>query len=235
MNLNGCELIIEVTRRCNELCPHCLRGEPQKNSVTREAIAAVFSQLNYVRSITFTGGEPSLAPGRITMALEAARVYRVEVGSFYVVTNAKQYSRPFTRALEGWLAWCDNNETSALSISGDQYHDGGNEYEISLYREWAEEMKETYPYFEFDKRGYIQSVIREGRAVNWGERYTSSEDLEYDRIEDDFTGMIYLNAKGEILNGCDYSYESQDSCVVCRAEDNIAEAMAEKLGVKECA
>ena len=54
------ELILEVTRRCNMSCAHCLRGDAQALNMPREIIDKVLDSVESIGSVLFTGGEPSL-------------------------------------------------------------------------------------------------------------------------------------------------------------------------------
>ena len=65
MNLNNIvykDLFIEVTRRCNMSCKHCLRGDAQNLDIKLESIDLFLSKLKNkcFKRILFTGGEPSL-------------------------------------------------------------------------------------------------------------------------------------------------------------------------------
>ena len=51
-------LVIEVTRFCNMNCPHCLRGERQRKRFNTNMIENIFADIDYIGTITFTGGEP---------------------------------------------------------------------------------------------------------------------------------------------------------------------------------
>ena len=59
MHINN--LMIEVTRRCNLKCDHCLRGDAQNKDISTEYIDALLDQVTSIGSVTFTGGEPFLA------------------------------------------------------------------------------------------------------------------------------------------------------------------------------
>jgi len=59
MNIDN--LIIEITRKCNFTCDHCLRGEAQNKDIDHKVIDALLdNNIEYISNITFTGGEPSL-------------------------------------------------------------------------------------------------------------------------------------------------------------------------------
>lgn len=59
----GCYSIeVEITRRCNLNCKHCLRGEPQDITISEKVIDSIFEQVeNVTEHIDLTGGEIMLA------------------------------------------------------------------------------------------------------------------------------------------------------------------------------
>lgn len=59
MQINVYNLVIEVTRRCNMCCTHCLRGDAQDLDISDEVLETVARNIQ-PSSVTFTGGEPSL-------------------------------------------------------------------------------------------------------------------------------------------------------------------------------
>lgn len=54
-------LTIELTRRCNMKCGHCLRGEAQEVDIDRKYIDSLLDQTELIGGMFFTGGEPTLA------------------------------------------------------------------------------------------------------------------------------------------------------------------------------
>lgn len=60
---SACDVVIEVTRRCNMCCAHCLRGDAEAVDIQERYIDAFldsFANAGYISSLTFTGGEISL-------------------------------------------------------------------------------------------------------------------------------------------------------------------------------
>ena len=53
-------LAIEVTRKCNIKCAHCLRGDSQNKDIDLKYIDILLDQVNYIGHFCPTGGEPSL-------------------------------------------------------------------------------------------------------------------------------------------------------------------------------
>ena len=55
--LNIYNLVLEVTRRCNMCCAHCLRGEAQNMDMQKETIDKLLDQTDSISMVTFSGGE----------------------------------------------------------------------------------------------------------------------------------------------------------------------------------
>lgn len=215
MKWNADMVAIEVTRRCNMVCEHCLRGNAQNKNQTKENIDKLMSQMGYISSITFTGGEPSLVPELIAYTLESAKRYSVGVGSFYIATNGKQITEDFVVACLRWYVYCADNECTGVVLSKDDYHDG----DISF------DLLRGLSFFSV-KEG--RSIISEGRAKGWAQgRKWSKESFI---INNDGTctdineGIIYLNCNGDIIGGCDWSYRSQPKHKICDVSKLTIEA-----------
>jgi organic radical activating enzyme len=202
-------LIYEITRRCNARCEHCLRGPAQKVDMSDEIINRSLEGVGSISTITFTGGEPSLAVDRIRYILKAVKERGICVDSFYLVTNGKVKSLDLCLALMEWYAYCDSNEMSSLCISKDQYHTR----EIESTKE-AHQLYQALSFYNAEERNRdIEVLINEGRAKtkNIGEReaftgidYETNEDGSIEHIEE-----IYVNALGDVCTGCDLSFGSQ--------------------------
>ena len=56
-------VVIEITRRCNMCCAHCLRGDAENVDINSKYVDAFFNSFKdgaFISNITFTGGEISL-------------------------------------------------------------------------------------------------------------------------------------------------------------------------------
>lgn len=184
-------LVIEITRKCNMKCRHCLRGPARNINITQDMINKIVSQFEYIDVITFGGGEPSLFPEAIEWFNEAIRMYNVSVGNFYVVTNGKKYSQRLYDACYNLYKLCEQNELSGFCISDDEFHREC----ISDRNKWLYNKAKysAYPYYYTD---YIyDETIDEEMYYN-----TISEDdyLPYFRERDkshndgDFYGIIKM-------------------------------------------
>ena len=117
--------IIETTRRCNMRCRHCLRGDPENKAMKRKYLDSFLSQVGYISSVTFTGGEPTLPSGMNAICdfMDSCCKYKVDVGGFYIVTNGKVWRPEFATLVNELWVFCSDNEASGIDISGDQFHE----------------------------------------------------------------------------------------------------------------
>ena len=85
-------VVIEITRRCNMCCAHCLRGDAENVDIQERYIDAFldsFEKGACISYIVFSGGEISLNIPAIRYILKAVKERNISVGSFYMVTNGK--------------------------------------------------------------------------------------------------------------------------------------------------
>ena len=99
-------LSLELTRRCNMRCAHCLRGKAQNKDVSPAVIESVFAGISAISTLTFSGGEPSLAYRLMAVALNAAKRYGVRVSQVHIVTNAKKVTEQFLSVCREWHMYC---------------------------------------------------------------------------------------------------------------------------------
>ena len=206
-------LIIEVTRRCNMACQHCLRGDQENINLDKAHITALLEQVEYAGSITFTGGEPSLYVDAISFTLEECERLGVDVGSFYIATNGLSIKEDFILACLRWYSYCSEKEMCRVDCSNDGFHAEEGSYNTELLgglsffgRKYQEEGR----WMNGDN-----GMINEGYYLdNYGDgRKNTASDIE--TVEDLNDAEVYLNCKGDIINGCDWSYESQESQILC--------------------
>lgn len=220
MELYLSQLVLEVTRRCNMACDHCLRGNAQAVDMPTEVIDRVLDSIegHGIGSVTFTGGEPTLNVPAIQYFVDQVKARGIGVGSFYVVTNGKIESLPLLHALIDLYAHCDESEMSGLVISSDDYHEGVDD--PRLYK--------ALKFFNADGHGPSDDkyVIQEGRALEngIGGRESTPEEWDLD-AQDDYVSVnstLHVSANGNIICGCDYSFETID-------QDHVGNVLQEPL------
>jgi molybdenum cofactor biosynthesis enzyme MoaA len=206
------EMIFEVTRQCNLACRHCMRGDPQNVVMSDETISKALEGVTGIYTITFTGGEPSLAVDRIQAIIKELKRRRISVYGFYVVTNGKVASKKLMYALIELYDYCEDNETSSLTISKDQYH-----HELLGEAKKADNLYRALSFYNPDERKHnIDTVINEGHAEaeGIGTRNIQLDSLLLSMTDDDridrVENNVYINALGDVLPSCDLSFASQE-------------------------
>ncbi len=231
MDLNIDNLVIEVTRKCNMKCEHCLRGAAQRKTISDQYIRKMLQFIDNVSNLSISGGEPTLVMNALDQIRHCTIYGNCNVNSFYMVTNGKSIN---VAKVAAWAAAmysaCRDNEISGIGFSFDQWH---TEYfnwnqlkkQERNYHELKETLNEDYGIGERDCGGdFVQKhstkswnynhLIKEGRAKNCGVRDNSVYFFEEEEWEDTlyFNGTdLYLSSNGNIVAGCDWSYHSTDT------------------------
>jgi hypothetical protein len=193
-------LSVELTRRCNATCEHCVRGESQNLSINRSYIDDLLEKVGGIRYLAVTGGEPSLAAQEIIYLLESLKKGLIDFHHGYLVTNGLDVSQDFLCSLQKFndSALCD----TVMYLSNDNYHP-----EPSL-----ENLERLFS-LPFIHRGFLNEwtpdeVIAEGRAKTWGQIRVIPKPIEVESFY--VSSHIYLNAVGQVLTDSCLSYESQE-------------------------
>lgn len=210
-------LIIETTRNCNFECGHCLRGPAQKKNMKMEYIKAVFSGVRYIGTVTLSGGEPGLVPHILKKIRLKAKEMDVEIGNFYIATNGSVNTMEFLIEIMNWYDFCTENEISAVELSNDEFHQ--DEY-FSVTGDYANLDKLLIGKLKFtndrDSKGN-KKWLKQGNMTYGVSPNTTEIVIDGDFIE----GSLYLNVHGDLIGGCDWSYENQPEHVVGTVKNGV--------------
>lgn len=224
-----------------------------------DVIDSIFSKLSgqSIRTILFTGGEPALGHRQIAKVAEAITKYEVYVDAWFVITNGKakgELQRSFVKALNDVHNVCkDNDQASGLEISNDYYHDyiaddrRQNLIEMINEFQWADYRLDG-SYFPTarlrDKKNYYK-LVPDGRAKKmtsnmlmkrWEQCYSMIQEETEEYVD---LGHVYVNAKGDVIPDCNFSFVSQESVKLCSVLDpkfgwDMLVAAARKWDKKLC-
>ena len=214
MEITLTDCIIEITRKCNLSCEHCLRGDAENVDIDLSYIDRLFQSTNYISCLTITGGEPALNIEAIRYIYDCIIRYDVKIGNFFLVTNGLLNQTELLIEVIKLYEICRDNEITSVAISHGFFH-GYDLDEIKSplkYLKFFEDTKND-PDYDF--------VIPEGRGEDCS--YMEKDEIDYpltytcydsDVIDDDseitIDNMFYLNAKGDIVTNCDWSYQTQE-------------------------
>lgn len=203
-------LILEITRRCNMKCKHCLRGDSEQKDMSYEIAKAALDSAESIGNITLTGGEPTLNIELMLWILNYSKQIQLPIENFYIVTNGKEVSDQFLQLLMDYWVYVNqfNSEEiySGIALSRDTYHE-------SIPTENMIKLK-GLSFYKDDKDciTYPRSIINMGRAKTLNadkiER-SITQNIETEKIDDTILiyGDIYITVNGDILSDCDLSYD----------------------------
>lgn len=206
-------LSIEVTRRCNMSCTHCMRGDAQNVDIKQQHIKNILRNFKSIQHFNITGGEPSLNTSAIRYILKLLKLYKIHVYDFYIVTNGslasirKEFIDICTELYE-YQEEKDENH-SMLDMSDDQYHN-------VQYRQKVVDTLSQYPFFGLRNQSEYIFLFKEGRCKIG---YSNSIHPIYLTTTDYVYGNIYLNAEGHILSNGDLSYQRQQDNILCSSKN----------------
>ena len=206
-------LIIEVTRKCNMSCEHCLRGDAKNLNIDHKYIDSLLEQVEEIGNVTFSGGEPSLNLETLEYFLSEVKRLHIYVDFFYIATNGLVVSEEFVMFCLKMYSYCGMKEDCRVDVSNDMYHAQEGDFDLDLLSGLSffgrKFENDGYNY----RYGKDSMLVNEGRSSDGNGHNVTVYDIE---SMDDFNGAtIYLNCKGEIINGCDWSYVSQSKYKLC--------------------
>ena len=247
MKLYYSRLQIELTRRCNQSCAHCCRGEAQNIDLTKEIVNDFFEKndIYYISNLLFSGGEPTLNGEMLEYFIDKIIEKDIIVYSFMLSINGLSYSKELINGLNklrDYIILKSDSERyypGILMISQDQFHKEAN-------KEVIEKLKDLSYFSPIDKHIINEEdILPYGRALENGlskQQPDLSELIDYQknyRIKE-YEGTTYLvidyqyiAANGNIINnGCE-SYDLMDEYALGNVQDQSIEEIHLKNQVKK--
>lgn len=251
MNIHVDNLVLEVTRKCNMQCAHCLRGKCQNMDMTKDIVDKTFENINSVGCITFSGGEPFLNIKIIKYILDVVKEKNISINSFYIVTNGKEFKDENIEVLNKWYEYIISQQFDSsyelyqtdriilneiinyggVCVSRDEYHEPIPILNYLKYRSLSY-------YLEDKEHPDNMRLINEGLAKENGigtikQCYLNLTVEEEPNNDLSIYDILYINAKGDVLGDCDVSYETQDSLSVGNLKENSLISILRELIEKE--
>lgn len=228
------ELVIEITRKCNLNCDHCLRGCSQNMDMKKEYIDELFNQLNKASidylDLTLTGGEPSLNIPMINYIIEKLENSNITLSSFYIATNGINNNNiDFIIPCIKLYNLADDKDLCSVQTSSDIQH---TYYMDDTFTDSLMSALKFANKRDEDKNYMDGGAIDQGNASLYCPN--AREEIVYDWIEYIEDTIFYLNCNGMIINGCDWSYDTQDNnpdVQICKV-DEFAKTL--KDNIPEC-
>lgn len=163
---------LEITRKCNLKCAHCLRGDAQNLSMSTAVIDKILDSSAGIKTIFFTGGEPFLEPDIIEYVVDQVIERDFECFSMTVITNGTIMNDNAIRcikALNKFAEWSRKKygdiAKCRISISNDHFHDQESSTAcMEFYKPYAGEFLELIMHGDISD----DRLVKAGRAVQTG-------------------------------------------------------------------
>lgn len=148
-------LTFEVTRKCNLNCMHCFCGEPEDLNLPENVIDKVLDQVERVKRIALTGGEPMLVPDIVEHIVDKIIKNHTKLLAFTCVVNgtimddrAISFMNSFNRIAtyindtyrEQWGGQDYGHKVAEIIISVDEYHKNDPGKALNLYKKYANNL-----------------------------------------------------------------------------------------------
>ena len=207
--------VIEITRRCNMGCAHCMRGDAQNVDISEKVIDAALSKVESISSLTLTGGEPSLNIPAIRYITKRLKDLNIPLGSAYIVTNGKEVSNDFIFACLELFMLADEPEYNGLALSQDVFHEDVPMENVSKLRQltaFTGEDKNTdfdrVPLLDLGRARNLNSFAKRGPVHD---AFTAIVD---NGILDLSESTLTVTVNGDLLTECDYAYDDTDGICI---------------------
>lgn len=198
---------LEVTRKCNMKCTHCLRGNTQNKNIPLETIDILLDQIDSIGHFCPTGGEPSLNIEAIQYFINGCKKRNISIDTACIITNGINLTNDFVNTYTELYEMCElkNNVNVGLQISNDIYHLQEQKFDDSLVKHLPRYSKREHE----DGSNIVKKLHKEGRFSNNSIATVMSRP---------HPGNIYVNVNGDVIDGCDWSYENQEKHIISRVE-----------------
>lgn len=194
-------LILEATRYCNMSCEHCLRGNFEDKHMSNNILQHIFQNITDIDTLTISGGEPFQAGLFFYMNLiNHLEYFKTNIENICIITNGKEIDPKYME----YIFRLHLIAPVKIYWSNDEFHEG-----LSWKDEKFIEFFNIKPLYLSKKE---KIIINEGKAINISDKAYKKKlnKIPWIEFEDDtIYGQIYINVYGDIINDCDWSYESQ--------------------------
>lgn len=232
-------LQIELTRRCNQECAHCCRGNSQDIDLNKKTIDAFFEKndIVHIGTLQFSGGEPTLNGKMLKYFVDKIIENHVEVDRFIFGINGLSYSEELVQGLNNLKDYIISKSTRPkksagwLIISQDQFHKDANPEVIEKLRKLSylspiektvTKEKNILPY----GRAYQNNLSIQEPTIDNLVNYQKNYHLKkYQGEEYLVISYQYIAANGNVINSGLESYELMDEYAL----GNVNEAKIEDI------
>lgn len=228
---------LEVTRKCNEKCEHCMRGEPQNLDLSKKYVDKLLMEKDIIIvNLIFSGGEPLLNEELILYTINKIIDKNLPVLSISMTTNGTIYSEKVLNAFDKFSKsrkkffryFCrifNIKDYSSIRFSNDQFHKNYNDEIVNKYLNNSNNTNFYFTGFidELDNgillsgRAKENNRFRFGRYFNYNLKNINMYSIGTNILVID--DNLYISSTGNITSQGDGSYDDMDKINMGSLED----------------
>lgn len=224
MNIYYSTLQIELTRRCNQACAHCCRGDSQNVDLTKKTVDTFFekNEIAHIGTLQFSGGEPTLNGKMLEYFVDKIIKNNIEVVRFIFGINGLSYSEELVEGLNKLNDYVISKSSRKrkcagwLIISQDQFHKEVNPEVVKKLSKlsYLSPIEKTFtkeenilPFGRAFKNNLSIQEPNIDNLVNYQKNYHIKEYLGEEYL---VISYQYIAANGNVVNSGLESYELMD-------------------------
>lgn len=167
-------LTVEITRRCQLKCAHCLNGDAQNVDMSAEIIDKLLDSVCSIGTLFFTGGEPTINLGGMRYFLDKIKSNNIALYKLQFITNGCEVSEDIINLIKEYYEYITYDKTYGvhkiiISISNDIYHKQSGATPEVAYEIYKEKFSD-YPQIRLD----LYNIGNAPKAIGRGENLKES-------------------------------------------------------------
>lgn len=242
MRLYYSRLQIELTRRCNQKCADCCRGESQNVDITKEIIDDFFEKndICHIGELLFSGGEPTLNGKMLEYFVDKVMEKDIDVDMFMLSINGLSFSEELVSGLNKLRDYINLKSgrerlyPGLLMVTQDQFHKEADKEVIEKLKHLSylspiekHEMEEEniLPYGRAYENGLSKQQPDLSELINYQKNYKIKE---YEGSTYLVIEYQYISANGNVVNDGCQSYDLMDEYAL----GNVQKQCIEEIYIK---
>ena len=182
-------LIIEITRRCNQTCIHCMRGDAQERDISLDDLSSLLAYTNGIYSLQITGGEPFLNLDALQFMIDEIKRNHIFLGQFSIITNGTIRNDAVVKVVKDfseYIGTCVQSDIPAknlvnIMISNDTFHVG---YSVASF-DWYRHKLEKYATVTKARGGEVPYKIGRAKDLEYAKPYSQETPKRIEYIAPD--------------------------------------------------
>lgn len=224
------KLNIEITRKCNFKCEHCMRGEAQNIDMPEEMVEKILENYFSIYHLEITGGEPLLNISLIKKIFETLEKNKIGVKLINITTNGSIRSKDFADIINQY----SSRYNIEINYSSDVFH------KLQL-ENWEEEIDKSVKFYkeygivlkDLENPASYEILSYNGRAKNlkgqikrfkWDEKLHMVTFIDSKYFYEIPESSLYYSANGNIYLSSMHSFDDVDN-------ENIGNVMDESKNI----